>query len=69
MGTGTAAGKQRRQKLISENPEHGFQLGCSQRGLQGLVWDRKRGSMKRGRAGTDQVLQPHVKPKVWLPTV
>lgn len=27
-----AAGGQRRQKLISENPEHGFQLVCSQKG-------------------------------------
>lgn len=32
MGTWTAAGRRRQRKLISENPEHGVQLGRSQRG-------------------------------------
>lgn len=36
MGTWNAVGGHRRQKLISENPECGFQLGCSQRRMECL---------------------------------
>lgn len=40
--------------MLSENSEHGLQLGCSQRELQGLVWGGRLVSMKRGKAGKGQ---------------